>query len=355
MSRRTSAGAAALALLLAGCGGLAAATEDRTALRGDIPVGLGRRLDVTIEDPQPVADVAPTSTRSTWLLAALLAAFRSELEARDLFDRVEAAPAGPRNGARNARLLARVTERRGEAVFDAFELSSAWVERIELEVELRDESGRGVLAGHITGVGVDAVTDPEQLDPDDVAVAALHDAAMKLSRALGLVADRRAKKALETLPTVRLPAGTGPLQVAILGFEDEASTRLPRGPALAEHLQAALEKLGPDVGVLPPEDVERALREGNLRSQRASLDSDQVAALARLVPSRVFISGRVVQVAGQVEVTARVQDRDGRPVGGELQGNLRVEQSGLGALRVAAVELARALGEAVLAAPPLPN
>jgi hypothetical protein len=333
-----------LGLGLTGCGGLAAATRDSTALRGDIPAGLGRSLDVRAQ----VGDAA--------LEQALLGALRHEFESRDLFDRVEVAPLDSRGGAHRAALLeVTLVSRTAEEVFDPFDLDSAWVERVELEIDLADASGQPVLTGHVTGVGVDAVSEPELLDElrrQDVSLSALHDAAMKLSRALRLVADQRARKALDALPTVRLPPGVGPLDVAILGFQDEESGRLPRGPLLAEHLAQSLERLGPDVGVLPADDVSRALREARSTAQPWGLDATQIQGLARRLPTRVFVGGKVSQVAGKVEVTARVMDRRGQPVGGELRGELRVEASGLGALRIAAADLARAIGEVVLANPP---
>lgn len=346
---RTAGSARLLPLLcalgLAGCGGVKEATRDATELRGDIPTGLGRNLDVRIAGAQP------------GLEQSLLGALRHEFESRDLFDRVEVAPVDSLGGAHRAALLeVNVRDRSRESVFDPFDLRSAWVERIEMDVRLDDQAGQPVLAGQLTGVGVDAVTDPDLLDElrkSDVALAALHDAAMKLSRALRLVADQRTRKELDKLRPVRLPPGVGPLNVAIVGFDDEGQ-RVQRGALLAESVAQALERLGPDVGVMPPEDVERAVRDMGGGAAPATFNATKLQALARRLPARVFLVGRVDQVAGTVTVQATLSDRQGKPVGGEVAGSLRVEETGLGALRVAAAKLAGAIGELLVSSPPRP-
>lgn len=344
---------APLLLALAGCHGLAGATQDRSSLQGDIlPTGLGRRLDVKVEGlpAAPEGESAPMLHEP--IEGPLVAALRNELESRDLFDLVEVAPVDSRGGAhRAARLDVRVVERTSEEVFDFFLLRTGWVDRIELEVVLRDELGNPVLAGHVSGVGVDAVSEPEQLDDlrrEDVTLAALHDAAMKVSRALRLVADQRARKAVETLPRLRLPPGLAPLQIAVFQLAGEESSRHRRAEHLTDHLQEALGRLGPDVLVLPDAEVGRAVLAAKLGlTSMWSLDATQVRTLARLLPARLFVVGRMVQVAGTVEVEARVFDAGGRVV---LEP--KAHTTGLGALRVAAVDLARAIGAELESHPP---
>lgn len=341
-----------LPLALSGCRGLKGATEDRSSLQGDIlPTGLGRRLDVRIVGltSAPEGESAPSLHEP--LQGPLIDALRNELESRDLFDRVEVAPIESRgSGYRAATLDVRVVDRVSEEVFDFFLLRDGWVDRVELEVVLRDELGTPILAGHVSGIGVDAVSDSEQLDElrrEDVTLSALQDAAMKVSRALRLVADQRARKSLETLPKLRLPPGLAPFPIVVLQFAGDAS-RPRRAEQLTDHLQEALTRLGSDIQVLPDLEVGRTVRAMQLGlSSMWELEGPHIRKLAQRLPARLFVVGRVAQIAGAVEVEARVFDPAGRVVLAP-----RANSSGLGALRVAAVDLARAIAAELETNPP---
>lgn len=329
-------------VLLAGCSSIQEAAEDRTRLTGTVPVGLGRILEVRVEgtDERTARD--------------LVGAVRTEFEGRDLFDRIEAAPPAPAEGgpapARGhaARLELAVLDFRAGEVFDSWQIETGYVVRYDLSALLRDPSGGVVLEGTVTGVAVDAVSDTDLLEParrDDMRVAALFDAASKLSRALRRAADDRARDARGGLARITLPPGTGPVQVAVLGFDDEVSARRPRGPVLAEHLAEALVGLGPDVAVVPREEVGRALEDED--TKLADLEGARLAPITAKLSARLFVVGRVVSSGGRVSAEARVLDRQGKVL---LVHSAAAE--GLGALRVVAVELARAIGRSLVESPP---
>jgi hypothetical protein len=337
--------------LVAGCSSISGAARDRTSLEGKVPSGLGRLLEVSIEG----AD-APT-TRD------LLSALRAEFEGRDLFDRIEpaavdsSAPTADAAGGgrrRVARLELALRSSEAREVFDTWKITTGYVVRFDLDVALHDPDGRAVLQGQVSGIAVDGVTDLDELDDarrDDMRVAALYDAASKLSRALRRTADDRAKEARPDLQRLHLPAGAGPVGIAVLGFDDEANARRLRGPLLVEQLAVALDQLGPDVAVATHEEVARALEADPMRGQLADLGATRADAIARELPSRLLVVGRVSSTAGRVTAVARVLDRSGK-----VLFSREATAEGLGAIRIVAVDLARGIGEGVagLVQPPPP-
>lgn len=340
MRPRPARFAACLAALVAtGCPSIDKAALDRTDLQGTVHSGLGRILEVAVEgaDAQTTID--------------LLRAVRTEFEGRDLFDRIE--PVAPDLGGRRraSRLELRLVSTEAGEVFDSWKISTGYVVRFDVEVRLVDQTGAAVLEGLVSGVAVDEVSDLDALPPerrDDMRVAALYDAAGKLSRALRRAADARAKEARQEMQRITLPPGVGPVPIAVLGFDDEEMARRLRGPQLADHLGSALAGLGPDVAVLPRAEVERALdRDPRARTTVFDMPADRLDSIARECTARLFVVGRVVTASGRARAEVRVLDRRGR-----LLKAHEASAEGLAALRVVAVDLARAIGAALEAAPP---
>jgi hypothetical protein len=322
-----------------GCNSIDGAAADRTRLEGRVPAGLGRVLEVSIQG----TDAATTSD--------LVTALRSEFEGRDLFDRIEVASAEPNTRRAASRLDLQLLSTEAGEIFDHWKITDGYVVRFDMRVSLHDPAGRTVLEGEVSGVAVDAVSDLDLLPPerrDDMRVAALFDATGKLSRALRRAADSRAKDARDGLARITLPPGVGPVQLAVLGFDDEKTARRMRGPLLADHLAAALIDLGPDVAVLTRDEVERAL-DADPQARTPLFDAGQtrIEPIAREVTARLLVVGRVVSNGGRVNADVRVLDRTGKVL---LSHQAAAE--GLGALRIVAVELARVIGQSLVEAPP---
>jgi hypothetical protein len=349
---------AALGLLtgclgLVGCTSVNSATEDHTQLKAREPSNLARILEVIPEgmDPELAAD--------------LLAALRQEFEARDLFDLVSTPPERP-VARRVSRLHVELVEHTTQEVFYLYEWEDAYVARYELEVQLLDAAEQPVLTGRVSGVGVDAVTDADSLTEqrrEDVRLAALQDAATKVSAFLRQSSDARARAAMDELQEIQLPPGFGPVHVAVLGFDDPPSARLRRGPVLRGHVIAALERLGPDIKITDDDEVARALDHSTLKvNQLIEVDQVGLAPLALELPSaRVFVVGAVVSSGGVVRVQVRVLDRTGQPLfaGDDTEagpgGAVEHRAEGLGALRVVAASMVGGLADELQADPPAPN
>ena len=339
-ARPALASLAAVVVVIAGCTSIDGAAVDRTRLSGQVPSGLGRILEVSVEGVDDQATVSD-----------LLGALRTEFEGRDLFDRIEAARPGLDGRRRASRLGLRLVASESGEVFDSWKITEGYVVRFDMAVELCDPDGEAVLSGTVTGVAVDEVSDLEELAPerrDDMRVAALYDAAGKLSRALRRTADDRAKKARADLTKIALPPGVGPVGIAVIGFDDEEKARRLRGPHLTEHLATALAELGPDVAVLSRDEVERALdADPRPRTAVRDMDHGRLDQIARECSARLFVVGHVVTAAGRARAEMRVLDRQGKLV---LAHEASAE--GLGALRVVAYELAQAIGRALVESPP---
>lgn len=329
----------AVLVAFAGCNSIEGAARDRTRLEGQVPAGLGRVLEVSI---QGIGE--PTTSD-------LLAALRAEFEGRDLFDRIEVASAEPNTRRASSRLDLELLSTEAGEVFDSWDITDGYIVRFDMKVSLSDPAGRKVLEGQVSGVAVDAVSDLDELPVerrDDMRVAALFDATGKLSRALRRAADSRAKDAREGLTKITLPPGVGPVMIGVLGFDDEQTARRLRGPLLADHLAAALIDLGPDVAVLSRDEVERAL-DADPQSRTPLFDAGQtrIEPIAREVTARLLVVGRVVSNGGRVNAEVRVLDR-----GGKVIVSHQATAEGLGALRIVAVELARVIGQSLVEAPP---
>ena len=336
-------GWAALALgavgLLGGCTTIDAATRDRTALAGEVPDSLGRILEVQIAGEGD--EVLHTGLRD---------AIQTEFETRDLFDHVIAAVAsGSVAGRRASRLDVVVESVSEEDVFDLIEFQDGLIVRYELQVVLRDAGGALALEGHVSGIGADTLTDHDAITEatrGDVRLTAMHDAGMKISRGLRLTADARAREAFDSLKPITLPPGVGPLDIAVLGFDEDSSRR--RGPLMANQVARALQLLGPDLRITPTDDILRAM-EDLPQTAFLELGAPQLRLIARELPSRVFVVGGLEFRGDDLQVVAKAYDREGKLLQEhELQGK------GLGALRVLAARLAQAVGEGLVTTPPEP-
>src|SRR5690606_14926830 len=159
-----------------------------TLLRGEVPTELGRILEVRLEGGDEATQ------------AGLVDALKRELVGRYLFDRVKQVPHdAPGRNAAASTLFVSVLSHELREVWDLFELQSGLAARVELGIELRDQLDAQVLDGHVTGVAADIVSDDEELARperrEELRLAALHDASMKLSRALRRAALRRGHEA----------------------------------------------------------------------------------------------------------------------------------------------------------------
>lgn len=338
MRRGWAAGALWAAVLAgSGCSTIEGATKDQTALAGEVPDTLGRILEVQIAGQGDPA-----------LHDALRGAIRAEFESRDLFDHVIAAvPSGAVAGRRPSRLDVVVEAVSEEEIFDLIEFQDGLIVRYELQVTLRDAGGVLALEGHVSGIGADTVTDSDAITDavrDDVRLTARHDAGMKISRGLRLTADARASEAFDALNPVTLPPGVGPLDIAVLGFDEDSGRR--RGPAMTSQVARALQLLGPDLRPTPPDDVVRALEELP-RTPFMELGEPQFKLIGRELPARAYVVGAMVARGEDLEVVAKVYDRDGK-----LLQEHTLQDRGLGALRVLAAQLGQAVGDSLMEAPP---
>ncbi|MGE0710099.1 MAG: hypothetical protein AB7N76_31660 [Planctomycetota bacterium] len=324
--RRALAAALALACL-SGCGSLSEATVDNTQLAGEVPTGLGRYLEVRVDAPGEA------------LQRELREAVRREFVRGGLFERVRDLEPGAARSPQVSELRVAVEARHHEQLFDLFEWTDAYVERYELTIELRDERDKQVLRGHITGLGVDAVSEPVFVDDakrEDVRLSALHDAAMKMSRALRQAANARAAKAYESLPQVELAR---PVGLALLGCDDDQSLRQLQSPVLLHHLRRAFPRLGKSYLLVAQTDLDAALEEPV--ASFLDLPAHRLQPIAaRLPQASLFLVGKVEAQAGEVRCTARVLDRKGAVVVTH-----EASASGLGALPVLAAKLARGIAQ----------
>lgn len=335
MGRRSASLLAALlaqVLVLGGCTSVAEASKDDTNLVGDVPASLGPRVALRIT--AEAADVT----------SALAIAIEDELLGRELFERVDTvAPLRSTSG--SARLDIEVTRVFQDEVFDAWTIDTVFVSRIDLDVALRDAGGKLILHGRVTGLGIDPVTESDQLDDErraDEKLAAFHDAAAKVSRRLRRAAAERARDAAGDVKPIRLPRGVGPVAVAVIGFDDKLEARRLRGPELTEALTGTLGLLGTDVRVLPREDLLRAL-EDDLPKTGLRGKPHLVKSVAARCDAALFLVGSVETTAGRVSATVDVVDRDGKTAFTRSAG-----AEGLGALGVIAAELAKGVGAGLL-------
>ena len=329
--RRTLALCLALvaSLVAHGCGSLDAATKDHTRLWGEVPTGLGRILEVRVgevEDEQLRED--------------LLEAVRREFVRGGLFERVR--PVFQEGGAEGAsELRIAFTGAQRIELFDLFEFEDALVSRYELSIELLDEERRQVLGGHITGLGVDEITDHEFLNDskrEDVRLASLDDAAMKMSRALRQAANTRASKVLQSLPRIDLGRTIG---IAVLGFDDPSDATRLKGQGLAYQVRRIFPRLGPDYLVVKDEDVIDAMIRAELKESLFDLSPYRVEALAAFLPgASMLMVGKVETRTEGLFVSGRLLDRRGQALVAH-----EVSAAGLGSLPVAAAKLCRGLAE----------
>lgn len=320
-------------LALAGCTTIDGARVDNTHLSGDVPTGLGRTVAIQLDGADEES------------AAALLSALEREFVTNDLFDTVLTADSGATDATRLRVNFLRASD---EDLYDLLELQGAHAVRYELEIELRNAAGEMVLDGRVDGIGVDDVTDNEFLDTDkreDIKLSALHDAAMKVSRGLRQAANQRATKALLALPEIGLPAGVAPLEIAVLGFDDVSGATRRRGGIVTERLTEAIFRLGREFSVTPYSKTQRAVDQEDPTSFHG-LKNYEIALIARHVPARLYVVGKVKMSGGDVSAEARVLDREGNLILTES-----ASTNGLGALPVVAVELAEKIGVALQTAP----
>ena len=331
MRRALGAGLAlGLCLSASGCGSLQAATKDHTHLWGEVPTGLGRILEVRVGE-----------VKDERLRADLLEAVRREFVRGGLFERVRPIYEDGPGALGASELRIALAGSQSVELFDLFEFEDALVSRYELSIELLDEERRQVLGGHITGLGVDEVTDHEFLNDakrEDVRLASLDDAAMKMSRALRQAANTRASKVLQSLPRIDIGRTVG---IAVLGFDDPSDATRLKGQGLGYQVRRIFPRLGPDYLVVKDEDVIDAMIRAELKENLFDLSPYRVEAVAAFLPgASLLLLGKVETRSDGLFVTGRLVDRRGVALVTH-----EVSASGLGSLPVAAAKLCRGLAE----------
>jgi hypothetical protein len=340
-----AAAAPLLALLvLSGCSNFQDEIKDNTVLDGPARGDLGRELGVAI--------VASDQLLERELVEAVAA----DLEHGDLFDEVHAAhdTAPVTSGANASRLDVRVRGVTTEVVHDFWRQRDGFVARYELGCALTDRTGTVVLSGQVTGLGYDDVTDTDNLfegKREDIRAAARRDAAVKIGRALRRAAAKKADEALQGLAKIHLPPGVGPVRVAVLGFDDDPAARRRRGVQMTRALAGALQRLGPDLEIVSPEEVETELG-SDADSRPASFENLKSGELDRMIPRlgmRFYVVGKVSADGNRAEAEASLRPtQESAPAIGVGEASFE----GPGALSLAAVEIARQLGAAIERNPP---
>lgn len=336
--------AGVLLALVAGCTNFKDEVRDGTKLEGPAKGDLGRELAVRVAG----ADDA--------LTGQLLEAVKADLEFGDLFDEVEqgTGTAPIASGMSVARLDLVVRSSRADVVHDFWRQRDGYVARYELGCTLTDRAGREVLAGDISGIGYDDATDPDHLKESkkgEIRAAARRDAALKIGRFLRRAAEAQADEALRAIEKVKLPAGVGPIRVAVIGFDDDPAARRRRGVQMARALAHALQRLGPDFDIVSPEEVEQELG-ADPTSRPSSYEKIRDEQLGKMIPRlgmRLFVVGKVSADGNRIEATASI-----KPTQTEAPalGSASAYAEGPGALSLVAVEMAKQLGAAVKANPP---
>ncbi len=330
----------------AGCTNFKHEVRDETALSGPAKGDLGRELEVRIDG----ADDA--------LVSQFMEAMKADLELGDLFDEVEparsTAPVGSHS--RAARHVPALHGSRAAVVPYFGRQRDGYVARYELTCSLTDRAGTEVVAGSVTGIGFDDATDPDRLKESkkgEIRAAARRDAALKIGRFLRRAAEEKANEALKAIEKVRLPPGVGPIRVAVIGFDDDPAARRRRGPQMTRALALALQRLGPDFDIVSPEEVEQELGSDPM-SRPPSYEKIREEHLGRMIPRlgmRLYVAGRVSADGNRIEASSSI-----RPTRAEAEaiGSASGAAEGPGALSLVAIEMAKQLGAAVKAKPPLP-
>ncbi len=333
-----------LPVVLAGCVNFQSEIKDRTELTGPARGDLGRELAIQVRGADAV------------LAAGLVEALASDLENGDLFDEVVLAPdAAPvASGMSAARLEIAVGATRCDTIHDFWRQRDGYVARYELTCTLYDRSGQSVLSGDVSGIGYDDETDPDKLSEDkrkDIRAAACHDAALKIGRYLRRAADEKANAALKALEKIHLPRGVGPVRVASLGFDDDPAARRRRGSELTRAVAGALQRLGPDLDVALPEEVEAELSaDPEARpSSYEKLKSNELDRFVYRLGMRYYVVGRVSADGNRVEATATLR---ATAADAASTASAKASAEGPGALSLVAVELAKQLGAELEKNPP---
>jgi hypothetical protein len=333
-------------VLSSGCTTFKSSIEDHTKLEGPATGDLGRELEVRVTAPEA-------------LRRAIYRAVVNELEVGDLFDEVFLGVEAPDGGVaplgsatRPARLELELLSAPEKVVKDFWQQRDGYVARYEFTCRVVDRTGAVVLSGPLTGLAYDDATDPDVLDEvkrEDVREAARRTAIVRVARQLHRAAEKRVDQALKEIPRVKLPDGVGPVAIAAIGFDDDPAARHRRGPQLTRAVAGALNRLGADLKVVAPEEVENELGADPTTRPRefSNLTTEELDRLVPRLGARLYVSGKVS--ADGHRVTAHAMVRDTSLV---TLGECDVAAEGPGALGMVAVEIARKLGAAIEAKPP---
>jgi hypothetical protein len=150
---------------------------------------------------------------------------------------------------------------------------------------------------------------------------------------------------------IHLPKGVGPVRIAALGFDDDPAARRRRGTQLTRELAAALTRLGPDLDLVSPEEVDQELGADADRRPKSfeRISSSELDPFIPRLGMRLIVGGKITADGNRVEASALV-----RPTAADAPaiGTAQSAAEGPGALSLVAVELARQLGAALEKDPP---
>lgn len=272
--------------------------------------------------------------------AGLEESFRAELEDGNLFHLVE--PGADSENAKSGLLKIQVKKYLSRGFGNLLSDSEGWIVRYDLEATLEDRDGIRVIQGPLAGIAYD--DDTEVFAPNkilDIDTAAQRDAAVKLSDVLREEVEKKVETELGKIKELKLARGVGPLKVGIIHIDMDQAHANSRGSQVQTDLYAAFDLAGNDLRLLNPQYVSQILDQNNLtKFEGLSLTEKTIKELRRVLPVRLVMQIRVKSRIQGVEVEGSITELGRKS---RFLGSVNVRSRGVGALRVATIQLARKL------------
>lgn len=272
--------------------------------------------------------------------AGLEESFRAELEDGNLFHLVETGK--NTEPAKSGLLTIQVKKYLSRGFGNLLSDSEGWIVRYDLEAILEDRDGIRVIQGPLAGIAYD--DDTEVFEPGkilDIDTAAQRDAAVKLSDVLREEVEKKVEAELGKIKPLKLARGVGPLKVAVIHIDMDQAHSNSRGSQVQTDLYAAFDLAGSDLRLINPQYVSQVLDQNNLtKFEGISLTEKKTKELRRVLPVRLVIQIRVRSRIQGVEVEGSITELGRKS---RFLGSVNVRARGVGALRVATIQLARKL------------